>query len=581
MAAAPTTARRLLARFRPFAGRLALASALMALQAAVPGALVFLVQRVLDDVLIQKDARQLALMPGAVIGLYALGGALNVGRGLLTRSIAWDVITRLRDELFQHLLALDLAWHQRHPSGELLARITSDTSNIQYAVSGVVTAFQKPVTLVVLVGSAFYLNARLAAIALVLLPLVAWPIARFGAQLRAASLESNHNLARLSALAQESLAGVRVIKAFGVEARIGASFGGLNETQRQLQLRAFLAQLLPGPVIELIAAIGVGAVVWFGGQDVFSGALSPGALIAFLVALGLLNDPLKGISQIHSLTQRALASAEVLFEILDTAPAVPDTGRVELDARQVAVRFQGVRFAYPSRPGEPSREVLRGVDLELPAGRTVAVVGASGAGKSTLAALLPRFYDATGGGIFINGLDLRMVTLASLRRHIAVVSQDTFLFDGTVRQNVAMFGPAGDAEVRAALATANALDFVDALPSGLDTGIDTLGARLSGGQRQRLCIARAVLQDAPLLILDEATSALDAESEASVAEALERLMKDRTVLAIAHRLSTVRNADEIVVIDEGQIVERGRHEALLAAGGVYARLVRRQESGAT
>ena len=576
--ASPTSpARRLLARFRPYAGRVVLASALMTAQAAVPGALVFLVQRVLDEVLVRKDPVQLALLPPAVVGLYAVSGALNVARGLLTRSMAWDVVTRLRDELFQHLLTLDLGWHQRHTSGELLARITADTSNIQYAVSGVVTALQKPVTLAVLVGSAFYLNAQLAVVALVLLPLVAWPIARFGARLRESSRAATANMAELSALAQEGLAGVRVVQAFGAEARLSGRFGAVNHEQRRLQLRAFLAQLLPGPTVELIAALGVGAVIWVGGRQVFEGTLSPGALIGFLVALGLLNDPLKGVSQIHSLLQRALASAEVIFDLLDTPSRIEDRGSLTLQAREVSVRLEGVRFASPSRDGEPPRWVLRGLDLELPAGRVVAVVGASGAGKSTLAALLSRFYEPSEGRILLNGAPLDAYILASLRAHVAVVSQETFLFKGTVRQNISMFNDLPEARLREALEVANALSFVDALPQGLDTEIDPLGARLSGGQRQRLCIARALLADAPLLVLDEATSALDAESEAAVQEALERLQRGRTVLAIAHRLSTIRDADEIVVLEQGVAVERGRHAELLAREGAYARLFRLRE----
>jgi len=574
------TARRLLGYFRPHAPALLLATAMMGLQAAVPGVLVFLVKRVLDDVLIARDPVMLGALPLLVVGLYLLGGALNVGRGLLTRSIALEVIERLRGQVYARLLRLDLGWHQRHPAGELVARLTNDAASIQYAVSGVITAIQKPATLVVLLGSALYLNPRLAVVAVALLPLVGWPIARFGARLRAAARDANDNLAALSALSQESLAGVRVVQGFGAETALERRFEALNAEQRRHQLAATLAQLLPGPVIELVAAIGVGGVVWVGGRQVFAGQLTPGALVAFLVALGLLNDPLKGVAQIYSLLQRALASADALFGLLDTAPGVPDTGTVELEARSLTIRFEGVDFAYPSREGAHSRPVLRGVDLEVPAGRVVAVVGASGAGKSTLASLIPRFYDVGGGRLLLGGHDVRALTLASLRRCVAMVSQDSFLFDDSIRANIALGVEASDAAIEAAARAANAHDFIAALPQGYQTRVDTLGQRLSGGQRQRICIARAVLRDAPVLVLDEATSALDAESEALVQSALERLMRDRTVLAIAHRLSTIRDADEIVVLDEGRVVERGPHEALLARGGVYARLVRRQEGTA-
>jgi ABC-type multidrug transport system fused ATPase/permease subunit len=299
--------------------------------------------------------------------------------------------------------------------------------------------------------------------------------------------------------------------------------------------------------------------------------MQPGELIAFLVALGLLNPPLKGLAEVHSLAQRARAGAERVFEIIDRAPAIPDTGAVDLDRAEVALAFEAVTFDYGDAP------VLRGLSLSVPPGRTVALVGASGSGKSTAAALVSRLYDPTGGRLTLGGHDLRDLTLTSLRRHVAVVAQEPFLFDDTVAANIALGRPnAPRADVIAAARVANAHDFVSALPHGYDTRIDELGLRLSGGQRQRICIARAVLRDAPVLVLDEATSALDAESEFAVQEALDRLSADRTVLAIAHRLSTIRDADEIVVLDQGRVVERGRHADLLARDGAYAALVRRQ-----
>lgn len=570
----PTT-RRLLGLFRPHAGRLALAGGLMIAQACVPATIVWLVQRVLDDALIQRDAAMLAVLPFAISALYALNGGLTLGRGLLTRAVSWDVVTELRRALMASLLGQELSWHQRQPTGALLARVMGDVGAVQYAVSGVVTAIQKPITLVLLLVSAFLLDARLAGVALVVLPLFAWPIAALGARLRRAARAGQDHLARLTASTAETLSGVALVHSAQGEAARLQRFDRDNQAARDAQVRAAAAQLLPGPVVELGASLGVGLVLWIGGQRVLADEMAPGELIAFLVALGLLNDPLKGVAQIHALLTRASVSAAAVFEIIDRAPTVPDAGRVVLNTRAATLRLEGVSFRYPPRPEEPEPPwVLQGVDLTLQPGRVVALVGPSGSGKSTLAGLILRAHDPTLGRVSIDGQDLRELTLASLRRHVAVVSQDSFLWDDTVLENIRFGVEATPSEVEAAARAADAHDFIQTLPRGYDTRIDELGSRLSAGQRQRLCIARALLRDAPILVLDEATSALDAETEASVQAALRRLMAGRAVLAIAHRLATVVDAHEIVVLEGGRIVERGAHAALLAAGGTYARHAR-------
>lgn len=566
----PTT-RRLLGYFRPHTGKLAVALVLLALHSAVPGLLVLLIERVLDDVLIEQDDRLLRLLPLAVVGLYGANGALAYSRGMLTRRVAWEVVTRLRGQLFDALLRQDVAWHQTRPTGALLSRLTQDADNVQYGVSAIVTAIQKPLTLAILLGAAARMSPRLTLVAVLVLPLVAWPIQRYGRRLRERTRASLDNLADLSALSTEALSGIRTVQRHSGEAARAAAFARENHRQQELRLQAHAARLLPSAVVEVIAALGVAVVLWLGGQQVFAGEMEPGELVAFLVALALLNPPLKGLAEVHSLAQRARAGAERVFEILDRAPAIPDDGGVELDVAEADLAFEGVRFSYGDAP------VLRGLDLRVRAGRTVALVGASGSGKSTAAALVSRLYDPTAGRLTLAGHDLRDLTLASLRRHVAVVAQEPFLFDDTVAGNIRLGRPeATDAAVEAAARVANAHGFISELPQGYATRIDELGLRLSGGQRQRICIARAVLRDAPVLVLDEATSALDAESEHAVQEALDRLAADRTVLAIAHRLSTIRDADEIVVLDAGRVVERGRHADLLAADGAYAALVRRQ-----
>jgi subfamily B ATP-binding cassette protein MsbA len=492
---------------------------------------------------------------------------VRVGSGALVHRSGLRIVRRLRADLFGHLLVLEPAFHAEGSADERLSRLTQDVARTEGIVHGLAHGVEKPLTLLALLGAAFCMDWQLTLAAAVVLPLVGLAIHLFAKRLRSTFRQSLDNLGRLGVSAGQSLDGVEVIQSLGGEAVRKAHFARENKEQERLQFRARLARIIPGPLIEVLAAIGVGLVIAVGGARVLAGELQAGELMAFLVAIGMMHMPLKGLSAMAADVQEALAGAERVFEILDRVPAIQG-GAAVLPSGASALVFRDV---WVDR-GETG--VLKGVDFAVQPGEVVALVGASGCGKTTLASLVPRLLDPDRGVISLHGRDLRDYTLKSLRAQVAFVPQRSALFAASVWENVALGRPeATRGQVEEACQRAGAEAFIAALPQGLDTFLEGGGARLSGGERQRLCIARALLLDAPVLILDEATSSMEPGSDAVFQETLALLAGTRTTLAIAHRLSTVRAADRIVVLEAGRVVDMGRHEDLLASSSPYRRFL--------
>ena len=541
----------------------------MAVVGAATAASAYLVKPAMDDIFLDRNEGMLILIPVAVIAIYLLKGLCNYGQTVLMSHIGFRIITDLRNELYRHILRQPLSFFQKHPTGILISRITNDVTYLQGAVSEAVTSLLKDsFTLVGLVFVIFWRDWKLAIIASLVFPLAVWPIAQFGRRMRRIATESQVSMGDLISLLQETITGNRIVKAFGMEEHENRRFAGENERQFRLTMKSVTVRAISSPLMEFLGGLGIAAIIFWGGYQVIEGTSTPGTFFSFLAALLMLYEPVKRLTNVNNTIQQGLAGAERIFQVLDTEPGIRNRpGAAELPPIREGISIEGVTFRYEEDP------VLRDVSLKIRAGEAVAFVGMSGGGKTTLVNLIPRFYDVSEGRVAIDGTDIRDVTLESLRAQIGIVTQQTILFNDTVRGNIA-YGDVrrSDGDVVRAAMAANAHDFIQRLPQGYDTVIGEQGVKLSGGERQRISIARALLKDAPILILDEATSSLDTESEIEVQDALEKLMRGRTTLVIAHRLSTIRNADRIVALVDGRIVEEGTHESLLEKKGEYFKL---------
>jgi subfamily B ATP-binding cassette protein MsbA len=565
--------KRLLTFLKPYKIRLLLAAVFMLLTSGMIAAQTYLVKPAFDKVLLNKDLKLLFFLPPAIIIVSILKGVASYARDYFMGYVGQKVVNDIRDRLYSHATSLSFSYFTKTPTGVIISRIINDVNLVQGALTRAPSSLvQGLTTMLALTGYILYLNWRLAAFSIVVLPLAGYALSKFSRRFRKISTQMQEQVGGLTVHLHETIAGVRIVKAFGMESYENQRFAERNKKLFNSLMRSLKTSAVSHPVMEVISMLGTSFVILFGGYWIIRGSMTVGEFLSFMTALVFFYKPLKDLNGINNTLQDGVAAAKRIFDVLDTQPEIRDNkGAFAVPHDFKTITFRDLSFKYEDDT------VLHHINLTVKAGETIAIVGKSGGGKTTLVNLIPRFYDVSEGAILIDGLDIRNATIDSLRSCTAIVTQQTILFNDTVRDNIA-YGNASkslDDVVRAARA-AHAEDFIRALPEGYDAVIGESGVKLSGGQRQRIAIARALLKDAPILILDEATSSLDTESEREVQNALEALMKGRTSFVIAHRLSTIMNADRIIVLKGGRIVEQGRHDELLGMGGEYKNLYDQQ-----
>ena len=567
---------RLWPYLRPYWPWLVAGGAMALAVSSMEGFIAWLVKPAMDDIFLKRDLFMLKVLPLILLGAYLVKGFARYGQSYLMAAVGERVIARIRRELYSHIQGMSLSFYAQVHSAELMTRVVNDVNRLARLSSTVlVMAVRQMGTVLALLTVMFMREWVLALIAVTIFPAVGVLFRTIGRKLYKIGKRSQEKMSELNVVLQEAFTGNKIVKAFGRERLQQERFDGVNDRLMRLALKDHRVDELAEPLMEILGAIGIMGAIWYGGYRVISGALTPGEFFSFTTAVILLYGPVRQLGRMMNTIQQSISSVERVFDILDTPPTISDkAGAVTLQDFRDRIGFEAVSFRYP----ESEDDVLSDITLTVRKGEMVAFVGMSGAGKTTLMDLVPRFHDVKSGRITLDGRDVRDVSVASLRALMGIVTQETFLFADTIAYNIGYGRPgATQAQIEHAARLAQAHDFIAALPEGYGTPVGERGVKLSGGQRQRIAIARAFLKDPPVLILDEATSDLDAESEFLVQQALGELMKNRTVLVIAHRLATVKHADRVVVVHDGRLAEVGTHDQLMTReDGIYRRLAQLQ-----
>lgn len=548
--------------------RLVIAALCMVVVAVANGAMAFLVKPVIDDIFVARNREMLVLIPGLAVLVFLLKGMGTFGSEYLMNYIGERIIRFFRDSLYERITDLPLAFIHKEKTGALMSRITNDVNIVKGMVStAVINIFRDFFSIIAFLFVIFYRDWQLACGAFVVLPLAFYPILVFGRKVRRFSTGTQETMAELNSFLHETFTGSKIIKIFNLQTFEKKRFRQKTGRLFQLEMKKVVVKALSSPVMEFLGGLGIAFIIWFGGLRVINGTSTPGIFFSFLTAVMMLYDPVKRISKLNNTIQEGTAAASRIFDVLEEEQTIKEkSDPAVLRGRTLDVAFENVFFSY----GPNEAPALKNINLTVAPGEVLALVGMSGGGKTSLVNLVPRLYDVTAGRVTVGGKDVRDLSVKSLRDHISIVTQEPILFNETVRDNI-RYGrmDATDEQITAAAKSAYAHDFITGFPKGYDTLIGELGSRLSGGEKQRICIARALIKDAPVLILDEATSALDSQAEQVVQKALENLMKGRTSFVIAHRLSTIDYASRIILLKNGTIAEQGTRAQLMARKGVF------------